>query len=436
MNIKIRDLPTFLPRPPMPTHLGGQGESGTRYEILERLGEGATAVVYACRVTDPGDSKTARSFAMKILFPLQRIVPTDRAYERLRLRFMQEARRSRHLTHSNLPRVLDSGELAGADAHPFYVMQLVNGDALSDLFETKKPQLGERLSWATSLARTVAFLHSRGILHRDIKPANILIEHDSGKLFLSDFGVLQWGEVAADYTDGIDTYDSEVLTTWDYLAPEIEANPEHYAPSADVWSLGKTLAEMFTWRHIPRSSILTGQFDLSIDCESKFCAGLATSALVPSPSTRSPIERIIGRLDWYAALWAEVQGLGPENFAKALSKAGKAVQMGAHNYEQRRESVLDKFECLLERIKASGLPEELETWQDVLNYDDTWQKPKQPCLKCRSECTFRYYYFEYIDGEEYAEFVCLGTPGRPCGHVWSSTDVYHAQFSPRRKGIF
>ena len=212
--MKVSDLPSFLPRSPLSTHVQGRGENGTHYEILERLGEGAAGVVHACRVA-PGNLEPTRTFAMKILLPLQRIVPTDVAYERLRLRFMQEARRSRHLSLPSLPQIFDAGELSGAgfDAHPFYVMERVDGDPLSSLFGAAKPPLGERLAWGTTLARTVGFLHGRGVLHRDIKPANILIDRQARRLFLSDFGVLKWSDVAADYTDGIDTYSSEILTT-------------------------------------------------------------------------------------------------------------------------------------------------------------------------------------------------------------------------------
>ena len=173
---------------------------------------------------------------------------------------------------------------------------------------------------------------------------------------------------------------------------------------------------MFAWQQIPRSTLLTGQFDLGGVCDSRFCAAVAKGALDPESAKRSSIETIVGRLNWYADLWGEVQGLRPENFSKALASATEAWELRAQN-ENRERSELENFTYTLQRLESSRLPEELGTWQSVVAYDDGWKQSRRQCLKCRSECTVMYHDEEYPDGEYFAEFVCLGSPDSPCGYV-------------------
>ena len=132
-----------------------------RYELRERLGEGATAVVYAA-----WDRELQRSVAIKVLRE------TMGMSEIARERFRREAQAAAGLSHPNLVTVYDAGSV---DGQAYLVMEQVQGRSLDDVLREGRHDLRKIARILEKAARGVAAAHEKGVVHRDLKPANILL---------------------------------------------------------------------------------------------------------------------------------------------------------------------------------------------------------------------------------------------------------------------
>jgi serine/threonine-protein kinase len=197
----------------------------SRYELRQRVGEGATAVVYHA-----WDRELDRPVAVKLLRDEVSLDPLGRK------RFLQEVQAAMRLYHPNLVSVFGAGDAAG---RPFLVMELVKGRALSEILKKRRPDEREVAGWVEQAARGAGAAHARGIVHRDLKPANLLITL-SGEVKVTDFGLAR----EADLGKGI-TAAGSALGTPMYMAPEqVSAKPS--TPRTDVYALGIILYEALT----------------------------------------------------------------------------------------------------------------------------------------------------------------------------------------------
>ena len=196
-----------------------------RYELRQRVGEGATAVVYHA-----WDRELNRPVAVKLLRDEVSLDPLGRQ------RFNQEVEAQMKLSHPNLVEVYASGDASG---RPFLVMELVKGLPLSELLRQRLPEERDVVAWIEKAARGAAAAHARGIIHRDLKPANILVTA-AGEVKVTDFGLAR----DTDAAKGITMVGSAVGTPM-YMAPEqVSAKPS--TPSTDVYALGIILYESLT----------------------------------------------------------------------------------------------------------------------------------------------------------------------------------------------
>lgn len=108
-----------------------------------------------------------------------------------RERFLREARTAAGLSHPNIVPIHRVGEAGGL---VFFVMSYVAGQTLGERLRTTGPlpaadamRMMRELSWA------LAYAHGRGIVHRDVKPDNMLIEEESGRAMVTDFGIAHVG---------------------------------------------------------------------------------------------------------------------------------------------------------------------------------------------------------------------------------------------------
>ena len=197
----------------------------SRYEIRQRVGEGATAVVYHA-----WDKELARPVAIKLLRDEVSLDPLGRQ------RFLVEVEAAMKLYHPNLVSVFAAGEAAG---RPYLVMELVKGRTLSEILRQRRLEPREIAGWVEQAARGAAAAHARGIIHRDLKPANILITADN-EVKVTDFGLAR----DTDATKAITMTGSAVGTPM-YMAPEqVSAKPS--TPRTDVYALGIILYEAMT----------------------------------------------------------------------------------------------------------------------------------------------------------------------------------------------
>jgi serine/threonine-protein kinase len=200
---------------------------GGRYEILTLLGEGGMGVVYKAR-----DLELRDIVALKMLKPgaLQDREQLERLKDEIRL--------ARKITHPNVLRTFDFGEIDGS---PFISMEYVRGVTLRGLLsESGRLPYSAGLRIARQFCAGLAAAHEVGVLHRDIKPENVILEA-GGNAKLMDFGIARPIRRAPSVGH---TQPGMYLGTPAYSAPE-QLTGEGLDARADIYSAGVMLSEMF-----------------------------------------------------------------------------------------------------------------------------------------------------------------------------------------------
>jgi serine/threonine protein kinase len=190
-----------------------------RYRIVHLLGRGGMGEVYRA-----DDLRLKQSVALKFLL---RSVAGAAALER----FHNEVRTARQISHPNVCRVYDVGEVAGLT----YLMEYVDGEDLASLLRRigKLPR-DKALEIARKLCAGLAAAHDKGVVHRDLKPANIMLD-GQGHVRITDFGIAGFPKDIRDIQSG----------TPAYMSPEQLAGKEVTARS-DIYALGIVLHQLFT----------------------------------------------------------------------------------------------------------------------------------------------------------------------------------------------
>jgi eukaryotic-like serine/threonine-protein kinase len=216
---------------------------GTRlgvYEVTAQIGEGGMGQVY--RATD---TKLKRQVAIKIL-------PPSLAADHDRLaRFQREAEVLASLNHPNIAAIHGLEESGGMTA---LVMELVEGDDLSQRIARGAIPLDDALPIAKQIAEALEAAHEQGIIHRDLKPANIKVRAD-GTVKVLDFGLAKAMEPGTAMSPGLSqsptittpamTQMGVILGTAAYMAPE-QAKGKLLDKRIDIWAFGCVLYEMLT----------------------------------------------------------------------------------------------------------------------------------------------------------------------------------------------
>ena len=203
-----------------------------RYRIVSLVGKGGMGEVYRA-----DDLKLGHTVALKFL-------PKDLAADPQRLEyFHNEVRLTRQISHPNICRVYDIGEV---DGQHFLSMEYIDGEDLRILLRRIGRLPNDKgVQIARQLCIGLGAAHDRGVLHRDLKPANIMLD-GHGQVRITDFGL---AKLAEDGTEG------EVAGTPAYMAPEQLTRGEATIQS-DLYSLGLILYELFTGKAVHKSGSL------------------------------------------------------------------------------------------------------------------------------------------------------------------------------------
>jgi serine/threonine protein kinase len=204
-----------------------QGRSLGPYELLRELGRGANGVVYLARHRDSADLLCA----LKVLTAMD----TEAA-----LRFGVEAEATARIHHPGVLRTYDVGRQG---RHLYYAMEYCPGPTLRERLREGPLELEEALQVGTELARTLAAAHDAGIIHRDLKPENIILDAETGRPRVADFGLARDRELTRNLTQT-----GAVLGTPAYMAPEQLRGERGLDHRVDVYALGAILFESLSSR--------------------------------------------------------------------------------------------------------------------------------------------------------------------------------------------
>ena len=232
------------------------GTKLAHYTIIGELGAGGMGEVWRAE-----DEKLGREVALKVL-------PAEFAQDGQRLeRFQREAKVLASLNHQNIAHLYglesvasdtdaDADSDAGSSSVTFLVMELVEGEDLSDRISRGPVSPDEATKIALQVAEGLEAAHEQGIVHRDLKPANIKLKPD-GTVKVLDFGLAKAWE--ADSTDASlslsptmtqhATAAGLILGTAAYMSPE-QARGQSVDRRADIWAFGVVLWEMLTGRKL------------------------------------------------------------------------------------------------------------------------------------------------------------------------------------------
>ncbi len=207
-----------------------------RYRLIERIGAGGYGVVYLAEQQEP----VRRKVALKI-------VRLGMNTENVIARFQMERQALATMDHPNIARVLDAG--ATASGRPYFVMELVDGERITDFCDAHRLDIRARLKLFVQVCQAVQHAHQKGVIHRDIKPSNVLVRQDAGQPApkIIDFGIAKaagGGGVNETTFTAIDQF----LGTPAYMSPEQAAGGLDVDTRSDIHSLGVLLYELVAGR--------------------------------------------------------------------------------------------------------------------------------------------------------------------------------------------
>jgi len=200
-----------------------------KYKVLSEIARGGMGIIY--KIYDPG---LKRELALKLM--LQGEGATEVAIKR----FMLEARAAANLKHPNIITVHEMGEIEGQF---YFTMDFIDGCSFQDIFMSDR-RMPENVfvQHMTAVCSALEAAHNQGIIHRDLKPANIMLENQTNRVVLMDFGL------AKDTSSmSIQSITGAVFGSPAYMSPEQAQGQTHEIDHrSDIYSMGVILYEGLT----------------------------------------------------------------------------------------------------------------------------------------------------------------------------------------------
>jgi hypothetical protein len=215
-----------------PLALAGTGACIGRYKLIQRMGEGGWGVVYRAEQLEP----VRRHVALKV-------IRLGMDTENVIARFELERQALAMMDHPNIARVLDAGTTS--TGRPFFVMELVDGEKITDFCRSGKLGIRERLELFVRVCQAIQHAHQKGVIHRDIKPSNVLVSRHDGMPVpkVIDFGIAKATGGGGDGEATI-TLRDQLLGTPASMSPEQAAGGADVDTRSDIYSLGALLYEL------------------------------------------------------------------------------------------------------------------------------------------------------------------------------------------------
>jgi len=271
-----------------------------RYKLLQEIGTGGMGAVWMAEQVTP----VKRFVALKV-------IREGLDSRRVLARFEAERQALALMDHPHIARILDAGTTA--TGRPFFVMELVKGQPITEFCDNHQLTVVERLKLFVEVCHAIQHAHQKGIIHRDLKPSNILIESHDGKPVpkIIDFGLAKALHHVSLTQQTLFTGFGEVLGTPLYMSPEqAELSALDVDTRSDIYALGVILYELLTGgTPLERNRVARAAWDevrrvIREEEPQRPSTRLSSLEALPSVAARRQIEpsrlaRLIrGDLDW------------------------------------------------------------------------------------------------------------------------------------------
>jgi hypothetical protein len=198
------------------------------YELDREIGRGGMGIVYRAK-----DKRLKRIVAVKVL-------PPEFGYRSdIKTRFLREAETAAQLNHPNIVPIYSVDE---SDGLVYFVMACVDGSTLArELQERGRMSAEDTRRIMREVTEALAYAHGRGVVHRDIKPDNILLDGETGRAMVTDFGIAR---AVQEGGDSRLTATGMAIGTPTYMSPEQAVGDKVIDGRSDLYSLGIVAYQM------------------------------------------------------------------------------------------------------------------------------------------------------------------------------------------------
>ncbi|RDZ29110.1 serine/threonine-protein kinase [Lysobacter silvisoli] len=258
---RVRELLSHLDEAEAEATSGAEAAAGSAigpYRLLRRIGQGGMGEVF---LAERADGAWQRQVALKRIWG---------GFSPLTERFLRERKVLARLQHAHIAQLLDGG--LAADGHPWFAMEYVPGEAITQWCDGHKATLEQRVALFRQVCEAVQFAHGHLVVHRDIKPANVLVD-PCDQVKLLDFGIAK----LLDEADPTQTQTRSMTPAW--AAPE-QRRGEPVTTATDVYQLGLLLQALLVGARAQNEGVplrLSQRWNLSLRDDPAAAADIAAA---------------------------------------------------------------------------------------------------------------------------------------------------------------